>query len=318
MSSESSTDEITPTPDIAAETTTTTETLKSIDKAYIYKITNTINNKIYIGETTKKDPIKRWQGHLYAIHQGKGCPLLRTAIQKHGKENFTFEVIRECSTEERYDLEKQLIAEYNSLVPNGYNAIEGGIGGGFKGKKHSEETKKKMSKATSESYASMSDEWKKEFRQKLLDRQVKYSSRTMSDESKEKLRQRIRNLRLGTKHSEETRAKISNSLKTMNPTLKEETRKKISESVKRSYENGRDRSFSDARKETLSKIITETRGVKISQYSLDGTFIKSYPSIKIACDELGTTSIWKAVNGKSKTAGGFIWKRDSDHLEKEL
>lgn len=306
MSSESSTDEITPIPDI--ETITETHS-----KAYIYKITNTINNKIYIGETTKKDPIQRWYGHLRAINQGKGCPLLRTAIQKHGKENFTFEVIRECSTEERYDLEKQMIAEYNSLVPNGYNAIEGGIGGGFKGKKHSEETKKKMSKATRDMHANMSSELKKEISRKISINNEKYkgNSRLISDELKEKLRQRIRNLRLGKKMSEETRAKISNSLKTMNPTLKEETRKKISESVKRSYENGRDRTFSDARKETLSKVMTETRGVKISQYSLDGTFIKSYPSIKIACDEVGTTSIWKAVNGKSKTSGGFIWKRES-------
>jgi group I intron endonuclease len=280
---------------------------ESEEKAYIYKITNTINGKLYIGETAEKKPTTRWKGHKYSIREGKGCPLLRTAFQKYGEENFTFEVIQECTKEERFRIEEQKILEFNTLVPNGYNATLGGMGGGFKGKKHSEETKKKMAKATAEQYASLSAERKEELRQILKNRSPQKRG-TVTEE----FRQKMRNYKLGKKLSEETRAKISNSLKSMSHPLKEETRKKISESVKRTYENGRDASFSEERKATLSKVMTEKRGVKIGQYTLDGTLIKTFDSIKIASDELKVSTIWKAVNGKAKTAGGFIWKRIED------
>ena len=273
------------------------------EKAYIYKITNTVNGKMYIGETAEKNPQIRWRGHKYAIREGKGCPLLRTAFQKYGEENFTFEVIQECTKEERFIIEEQKIKEFNTLVPNGYNATIGGIGGGFKGKKHSEETKKKMAKTTSEKYAALSPERKEELRQKMKNRPKKEEKRIMTEE----YRQKMRNIKLGKKLSEETRAKISNSLK--NSVQKEETRKKISESVKRTYENGRNRLFSEERKTMLSKAITEKRGVKIGQYTLDGTLIKTFDSIKLACDELNIKNINKVLSGVRKTAGGFIWKR---------
>jgi group I intron endonuclease len=274
-----------------------------IEKAYIYKITNRINGKVYIGETKEKNPIKRWKGHLYTIRKGKGCPLLRAAIQKYGEENFSFEVIQECNIDERFIIEEQKIKEYNSLVPNGYNVTIGGMGGGFKGKKHSEGTKKKMAKATSEQYASLSAERKEELRQILKNRSPQKRG-TITEE----YRQKMRNYKLGKKLSEETRAKISNSLK--HSALKEETRKKISESVKRTYENGRDASFSEERKANLSKVMTDVRGVKVEQYTKEGVFVKTYPSIKVAYSELNVkTGIDKVLSGKRKTAGGFIWKR---------
>jgi group I intron endonuclease len=278
---------------------------ESEEKAYIYKITNTINGKLYIGETGEKNPQTRWKGHKYSIREGKGCPLLRAAFQKYGEEKFTFEIILECRKSERFILEEQKIKEFNTLVPNGYNATLGGMGGGFKGKKHSEETKKKMAKATTDNYNAFAPEKKEEIKTKML---INSRQTQMTDE----YRQKMRNYRLGKRLSEETRAKISNSLKSMQHPLKEETRKKISESVKRTYENGRDASFSEERKATLSKIMTEKRGIKIGQYSLDGTLIKTFDSIKNASDELKVSTIWKAVNGKSKTAGGFIWKRLED------
>jgi group I intron endonuclease len=206
------------------------------EKAYIYKITNKINGKLYIGETEEKNPQKRWKGHIYSIREGRGCPLLRSAFQKYGEENFTFEVILECRKSERFVLEEQKIKEFNTLVPNGYNATIGGMGGGFRGKKHSEETKKKMAKATAECYAAMTTERKEEIKNKIV-------ANSKSIKMTSEYRQKMRNQNLGKKLSEETRAKISNSLK--NSILKEETRKKISESVKKTYANGRDASFND-------------------------------------------------------------------------
>lgn len=272
------------------------------EKAYIYKITNKINGKLYIGETEEKNPQKRWKGHIYSIREGRGCPLLRSAFQKYGEENFTFEVILECRKNERFILEEQKIKEFNTLVPNGYNATLGGMGGGFRGKKHSDETKAKMAKATSEFYANMSPESKEERKNKIIlnSKPIKRS---------EEYRQKMRNQNLGKKLSEETRAKISNSLKSMPHPLKEETRKKISESVKRTYENGRDASFTEERKANLSKVMTEVPGVKVAQYTKEGEFIKTFPTMKAASEEVGVSSIYRAVIGKIKTAGGYIWKR---------
>ena len=280
------------------------------EKAYIYKITNNINGKLYIGETEEKNPQKRWKGHIYSIREGKGCPLLRAAFKKYGEENFTFEVILECKKSERFIVEEQKIKEFNTLVPNGYNATIGGMGGGFRGKKHSDETKARMAKATADYYAALSPERKEELRQILINRQNTLPKRKLSEEHKQK----IRNYRLGKgkKLSEETRAKISNSLKSMPHPLKEETRKKISDSVKKTYENGRDASFTEERKANLSKVMTEVRGVKVAQYTKEGEYVKTFPSMKAASDEVGINSIYRAVIGKTKTAGGFIWKRLED------
>ena len=97
------------------------ESIVSPEKAYIYKIINKINGKLYIGETAEKNPQKRWIGHVYAIRHGKGCPLLGAAFKKYGEENFTFEVIHECAKEERFKIEEQKIMEYISHIPQDFN-----------------------------------------------------------------------------------------------------------------------------------------------------------------------------------------------------
>ena len=119
---------------------------------FIYKITNLITNKCYIGETTKADPEKRWMQHKNTIKRGIGCPALQSAVIKHGIDNFKFEILLICFDEDRYKYEIEYIKKYNTLVPNGYNILEGGPGGGFKGKKHSEETRKRMSKNMKQKY----------------------------------------------------------------------------------------------------------------------------------------------------------------------
>ena len=56
----------------------------------IYKITNLQNNKIYIGQSLNIE--QRWQRHL----NSKDESAIHLAIQKYGKENFSFELIEEC------------------------------------------------------------------------------------------------------------------------------------------------------------------------------------------------------------------------------
>ncbi|GJQ43892.1 MAG: hypothetical protein JETCAE03_33900 [Ignavibacteriaceae bacterium] len=106
----------------------------------IYKTTNLINNKIYIGKDTKNQ--RQYFG------SGK---LIKKAIKKYGIKNFKKEILEDNINEKKLlcEREKFWIKELNSFVPNGYNLTSGGDGGttlGFKGKHHSKETKELISK----------------------------------------------------------------------------------------------------------------------------------------------------------------------------
>lgn len=108
----------------------------------VYKITNKVNNKVYIG-ITSKGISARWKEHIYSAEHG--CPFkLHNAIRKYGKENFSIELIDFCNSwEELTEKEQYYISEYKSLQDEyGYNMTEGGDG--TFGRCHTEETKEKI------------------------------------------------------------------------------------------------------------------------------------------------------------------------------
>lgn len=88
----------------------------------IYKITNQINGKSYIGKSIHIQ--QRWREHLY---NNSKCSLLKYALQKYGINNFKFEVIEECSQEELTEREIYWIQYYNTFN-DGYNLTLGGEG----------------------------------------------------------------------------------------------------------------------------------------------------------------------------------------------
>ena len=90
---------------------------------YLYKITNKVNNKLYIGITTNIS--RRWKAH----QNNKGSRLVYQAIKKYGINNFEFTVIDSSETKEFREEEYSLIKELNTYPPYGYNIAEGGIGG---------------------------------------------------------------------------------------------------------------------------------------------------------------------------------------------
>lgn len=93
---------------------------------FIYKITNKINGKCYIGKTEQSIE-KRFREHISDSkrERHKERPLYR-AMTKHGIENFTVELIEECNaTVER---EIYWIDFYKSYGSSGYNATKGGDG----------------------------------------------------------------------------------------------------------------------------------------------------------------------------------------------
>ena len=104
--------------------------------AYIYCITNNINQKKYIGKTSNSDPQVRWKQHLQAARYKENSvayssihtmPICR-AIKKYGEINFKFEVLEECAEESINEREEYFIKEYNTADGAGYNCTYGGEG----------------------------------------------------------------------------------------------------------------------------------------------------------------------------------------------
>jgi group I intron endonuclease len=125
-------------------------------KGYIYKIINSVNQKVYIGQTTRSIA-KRWSEHK---SEKGNCILLKRAIKKYGIESFLMEIVAETEASSKValfsllnELEIKFIKENNSLAPNGYNMRFGGrnasptnLGkpGSWMGRKHTEASKEKI------------------------------------------------------------------------------------------------------------------------------------------------------------------------------
>jgi len=171
----------------------------------IYKITNNVNGKIYIGKHQTMKPDDSYMG------SGR---LIVNAIKKYGKNNFTKEVLFVFDNEEEMNLmEKKLITEDFCLREDTYNLGVGGEGGPhFKGKTHSEKTKElirndenaKMRRNQTLKRRIANGEiepWNKgkrgiisdEYRQKLSDSAKKRPKRILSEETKRKISETLKN-----------------------------------------------------------------------------------------------------------------------------
>lgn len=94
---------------------------------YIYKITNSINQKCYIGKTLRTVE-ERWKEHCkeYKRQRVEKRPLYN-AMKKYGLDCFNVEIVEECSEEELGKREQYWIETYGTYR-NGYNATYGGDG----------------------------------------------------------------------------------------------------------------------------------------------------------------------------------------------
>lgn len=93
----------------------------------IYKITNLVNGKVYIGQSVNIE--KRFIAHKNVAfnknYKSYNYPLYR-AIRKYGLENFSFDVLEECTMSELNLKEILYIAKYKAHGNNGYNQDDGG------------------------------------------------------------------------------------------------------------------------------------------------------------------------------------------------
>lgn len=110
------------------------------DVCGIYKITNKLNGKMYIGQACNIHA--RWIIHRSELNcQTHHNSHLQNTWNKYGEDSFKFEIIEECSVDKLDEREIYWIDYYDALN-NGYNLSAGGCG--CKGYKHSEEEIEKM------------------------------------------------------------------------------------------------------------------------------------------------------------------------------
>ena len=142
----------------------------------IYKITNKINKKCYIG---KSNNIKRrFSEHKCIYHETNKC--LKKAYLKYGKENFDYEILEECSLEELNEKEMYWISK---LKPE-YNLTFGGDGA--TGHKLSSETIEKLRVCGKQTWNNLPEEKKKQ----IIENNLKTKKgHFVSESTKEKLRQ---------------------------------------------------------------------------------------------------------------------------------
>ncbi len=172
----------------------------------IYLIANIKNKKQYVG-ITKFSIEERFSQHV------KRGFLLTEAIQKYGEQNFWIQLIEEVESAERaYELEMYYIKEYNTKVPNGYNITDGGDG--IFGWELSEEYRKECSERV---------------KQLHNEKKVGMYGKKHTEETKKKMSDSLRGNQncLGRILSEDTKSKISSSHK--GKILSESTKNKISE-----------------------------------------------------------------------------------------
>lgn len=215
----------------------------------IYKITNIINSKCYIGKS-EVSVENRLECHRKGVHSNI---YLQSSIKHYGVENFRFEVLEECEKEDCNSRERYWIEYYNCIYPNGYNGTSGGEG--ESGYHLSDETKRKLSNSqigdknsmygkphvrgkdhgmyrkgylVSGNKNGMYNKHHTEESKRAISEGVSKSlkGRNLSDETKRKISEKAK----GRVVSDETRLKLSKHNK--GKILSDETKNKLSKSMK--------------------------------------------------------------------------------------
>ena len=167
---------------------------------YVYKITNTVNGKAYIGISIHEPTNGRIKEHL----AGRGNRYLANVVKKYGKDAFTYDILEANVFDELLpDLEVAYIAKFNTVRPHGFNLTYGGE----ICKKVSEETRQKISEALrGENNAFFGKRPSAETRQKISEAN---KGKKRSPAVVQKMSERAK----GKRHSAETRQKISELMK---------------------------------------------------------------------------------------------------------
>lgn len=238
----------------------------------VYVIENKVNQKLYVGQTTKS-VIDRWKAH---VKDHKRCNyVFYKAMRKYGIDAFCIKCsFKLNSKEEMNELESFLIEEFNTMNPNGYNMTAGGEG--RPGAIVTDETRLKISNSLKGKMAGIKNpmfgvRFSDERRMKISESR---KGKIISDETREKMSaaqsgeknhlygvKGEANPLFGIKRSDEFRKKVSEGSK--GKVFSEEHRRKISESKGKAV------------------IDLETNEIHVSARMLSEKIGKPYSSIKL-------------------------------------
>jgi len=188
----------------------------------IYRITNLVNGKSYIGKTGMNFG-DRWDCHRSQLNRGyHDNPHLQHAWKKYGKDAFEFRVIESASDVSCLDnLERKYIKQYRDQDKS-YNILDGGDGGFLLGSHLSEETKRKIGeknrvsmtgrKTSDETRAKMSESHRNRYKSWTVEDRMKHGKKMAecasgykwSDESKRNFSELQRTRPNGSKLTIET------------------------------------------------------------------------------------------------------------------
>lgn len=165
---------------------------------FIYKVTNKINQKQYVGQTTRTISIRFLQ------HCKWSTSALGNAIKKYGKDNFYTELLSKCDSPECLDsCEDYWIDHFQTLAPNGYNLVTGG-------RRHRVWSETSLVKASKSKLGIKNPQYGK------LSSQTQKNKASLANKGKPKSlehRAKLSAANIGKKASVETRLKMSKAAK---------------------------------------------------------------------------------------------------------
>lgn len=247
----------------------------------IYKITNKLNGKVYIGKTTKTIEERKFEHERKINVRGQ---VIYQAFRKYGLDSFDWDVIDSANDEDSLNRKEMYwISHYNSYGHDGYNMTIGGEGfakgelhPNF-GKKVSEETRRKMSeRLKGENHFRFGKPLSEEHKQKLREAHKNYH---FTDEHKAKISEACKGEKngfFGKNHSEEARVKMS-----------------------------------EAKKGGKSK-----HARAVVKLTLEGMFVERFDSGKEGADSVEgqKNGVYVACKGKRPSYKGFKWVYEEDYL----
>lgn len=288
---------------------------EQIRQWWIYKITNP-KGRVYIGKSCSIN--NRMSAYKTVGASCKQQPLIYNSLLKYGADNHCFEIIDSFESNTDYASGKEIfwIRSYMSNESKwrmglGLNLTDGGEGtlgvkilnrpSSFKGKKHTEEFKRRESERAKANPS----------RGMLGKKHTQASKDAMSKNKKGKPALH----RVGKPLSEDTKRKISVANKgRKSPNAgkslwSDSDRKRIGNSkLGNKYNLGR--THTDVARKNIATAAIEKQGIPIYQYDLSGTFIREFKAVRVAARELGISHkcIFNNANGLIKNPKFFIFK----------
>jgi len=250
----------------------------------IYKITNKINNKVYIGQSDRLS--EREREHFYRLDkQTHSNEYLQRSYNKHGKDNFIFEIIEETND----------LNERELYFINEYGGINSDINYNLKNPltmEWSDYTKVKQSKKMSgENNPNYGNKWSEEQKKIISEKRKGISLEERIGKDKADLAKiKMSKSQTGRKHPDEVKEKIREAnIGENNP----------------AYGMG-DRQLGK-NNPNYGKVSKQRKSVQ--QFSKGGELIKEYEYLsQVDEDGYHIGNVGSVCNGKLKTHKGFVWK----------